>query len=163
MAASRNSRCCSKCGRWCRVRMNRPPRTVTSTEPSGPWWSPVGESAASPFRVVAELDQFGHEPVAVLTLDFDATVAHRAPRAAATLQAAGQFLQLLTAQRQPRDHRDALAAATGRLARHADACRPGWRRPRDLRRRRLVDDHAPESVHPLHPTGLPGETSESAL
>src|SRR5579863_6655699 len=82
-------------------------------------------SATRPPGFVAEPAQLSGQSVAVVALDLDDSFADGAPRAAKSLQPAGECLQVRGGKRQARYHRNGLAAAPGHLAAHSYARRAG--------------------------------------
>src|SRR5215469_14044561 len=57
-------------------------------------------SAARPFCVVSEHSQLRHQPVAMVALDLDDSVADGTPRTAKSLQPAGEHLEIRGGKRQ---------------------------------------------------------------
>lgn len=113
-------------------------------------------SPAGALRVVTELDQLGDQAIAVLALDLDSAVFHRAAGATDLLQAGCQFVQRGARQRQAGNDGDPLAASTGDCTRDPDFRRSrlggGDRGPGDALEARLVlvDDHAAEGMFGFH-------------
>src|SRR5271170_676526 len=78
-----------------------------------------GGLAARLLRRPAELDQFRHDDVAMIALNFDDAVAHGTAGSAALLEPGGQGVDVGRRHRQPRDRRDALACPALDLPSHA--------------------------------------------